>query len=70
MREWLTKKREELKFSQGKLAELCGISQSYISAIETGERNVPVHTAKKIATVLCFDWTEFYNEKTPRKKRR
>lgn len=62
MRDWLIEKRAKLKLSQNKLAEMCGVSQSYISAIENGERNVPVHTAKKIASVLCFEWTEFFKE--------
>ncbi len=64
MREWLIEKRAELKLSQNKLAEKCGVSQSYISAIKNGERNVPVRTAKKIASVLCFEWTEFFKEET------
>lgn len=66
MRDWLIEIREKLGVSQYKAAEMCGISQSYISAIELGTRNVPVPTAKKIAAAFEFDWQRFYeDEDTP-----
>lgn len=30
--------------------------------IESGNRDGPVHTAKKIAKVLDFNWTKFYED--------
>lgn len=42
------------------VAEQAGVCESYISHIENGKQSMPVHTAKKIAAVLGFDWTKFY----------
>ena len=60
MRNWLVVLRNNKKLSQYKVAELADISQSYYAAIELGQRGAPPHTAKKIAKVLEFDWTRFY----------
>lgn len=62
MREWLIKLREKSKLSQEEVAEKAGISQSFYSAIELGNRGnkLPVQTAKKIAEVLGFEWDMFY----------
>lgn len=62
MREWLSKQRNEKKMSQYDVAREAGISQSYYASIETGARGKPlnVEMAKKIAAVLEFDWTRFY----------
>ena len=66
MREWLKEIRKKKGLTQYEAAEICGISQSYFGAVEVGSRNVPVHTAKKIASVFGFDWQRFYeDEKTP-----
>jgi len=59
-RQWLKDKRINAKLTQRQISEFCGISESYYSLIENGIRNVPVKTAKKIAKILNFDWTEFY----------
>jgi len=58
MRDWLIKSRGDR--TQQSVADKCGISQNYYSMIENGERGVPVHTAKKIAKELGFDWVKFY----------
>ena len=60
MRLWLKEIREQRGISQYKAADICGISQSYYGAVEVGSRNVPVHTAKKIASAFEFDWQKFY----------
>lgn len=66
MRPWLKEIREKKGISQYKAADICGISQSYYGAVEVGTRDVPVHTAKKIASAFGFDWQRFYeDEKTP-----
>ena len=64
MRKWLSDLRDVQGISQYKAAELSGISQSYYAAIETGERGKPLNAdiAKKIANVLGFDWTRFYED--------
>lgn len=52
--------RIERGMTMKQVAEKAGISESYISVIESGKQSMPVHTAKKIAEVLGFDWTKFY----------
>ncbi len=61
MRKWLRKKRQEYGYTQEEIAFKANISQNHYSAIETGIRNPSVVTAKKIAEVLGFDWTLFFN---------
>lgn len=41
---------------------MVGISQQMYSKIERGEGNPSVDVAKKIAAVLGFEWTRFYDE--------
>lgn len=60
MRAWLIEMRGNR--SQKEIAEKCGISQNHYSWIETGERDPSVSTAKKIASVLGFDWVRFYDD--------
>ncbi len=60
MREWLISIRGER--TQQNVSDACGISQNFYSCIESGERNPSVDTAKKIAVVLGFDWTRFFEE--------
>ena len=64
MRKWLADIRISVKKSQQEVADAAGISQSYYAWIETGIRGKPlaVPVAKKIAAVLGFDWTRFYEE--------
>lgn len=62
MRVWLIKRREASKMTQDKISDMAGISRSAYSNIENGERNPSVETAKKIATVLDFDWTKFFEK--------
>lgn len=59
MKYWLRKKREDANLTQEQLAIKVGIARSTYGAIETGERNVRPHVAKKIASILDFDWTLF-----------
>lgn len=60
MREWLIKLRGNT--SQAEIAKKCGISQNFYSWIELGERRPSVETAKKIAAVLGFEWTRFFED--------
>ncbi len=48
--------------SQAELAEEVGLTQVMVSYIESGTRQPSVETAKRIAKVLNFDWTEFFND--------
>ena len=62
MRTWLRKIREEAKLTQEEVASKCGIGRATYGAIETGERNATVINAKKIANVLNFQWTLFFED--------
>ena len=61
-RNWLRIYRENKNKTQQEVAEKGDISQSAYAMIEIGERNPSVGTAKKIAEVLEFDWTKFYEK--------
>lgn len=63
MRKWLVELRKAANMSQQAVADEAGICQSYYAGIETGVRGKPlsVTIAKKIAAVLGFDWTRFYD---------
>lgn len=43
-----------MKISQGRLAELAGVSVHTISNLETGKGNVTVETLLKVAQVLGY----------------
>lgn len=62
IRNWLVAIRTEHGFSQKYVSEQIGIAQPYYCTIETGKRQPAVKTAKKIAKVLDFNWTRFYED--------
>ena len=63
MRSWLKKLRNEShNLTQEQLAKMVGISRTMITEIENGNANPSVKVAKKIAAVLGFPWTRFYEE--------
>ena len=62
MREWLFNIRKNKNFTMAEVANQAEISESYYSMIESGNRGVPVATAKSIAKALDFNWTRFYEE--------
>ena len=63
MRSWLKKLRHEShNLTQEQLAKMVGISRTMITEIENGNANPSVKVAKKIAAVLEFDWTRFYDD--------
>lgn len=51
--------------SQEEIALEVGISRAGYANIENGKRTPSVPVAKKIAAVLGFDWTRFYDEAGP-----
>lgn len=59
-REWLVKIRGNLTHEE--VAERSGIKRQYYSMIESGSRNPSVTVAKKIAAVLGFEWTLFFED--------
>ena len=48
----LRKYRTEKRYSQEKLAELCGLHRTYISDIECFQRNVSLENVQRIADAL------------------
>jgi len=63
MRHWLKELRSESgNMTQEQLAKKVGISRTMITEIENGNANPSVKVAKKIAAVLGFDWTRFYDD--------
>ena len=62
MRTWLREIRKENNFTMKQVAKKSGISESAYCFIERGSRNPSVNVAKKIAKVLGFNWTRFYEK--------
>ena len=60
MRNWLKQIRESSKQTQQEVADKAKISRPYYTRIEKGEYEIPISTAKRIAAVLGFDWTLFF----------
>lgn len=57
---WLKELRKAAGLSQYQIADKLGMSQSGYSGYEDGKRRIFPDTAKKIAAVLNFEWTRFY----------
>ncbi len=64
MRTWLRELRKNKNFTMAEVARKSNISEGYYSMIESGQRDVPVNTAKKIAKALDFEWILFFSEET------
>ena len=62
MREWLRVKRTDASMTEMEVSKLAGVAQPFYHNIEMGYKNPSVETAKKIAAVLEFPWTRFYEE--------
>lgn len=54
--------RKEKGFTQKALAEASGANQSSIARFESKKLRPKPETARRIAMVLGFAWTEFYEE--------
>lgn len=55
-------KRSEQNLTLKQVADAAKVSESYCSLIERGVCVPSVKTAKRIAEVLGFDWTMFFEE--------
>ena len=53
--------RKQKQYSQRKLAELCGISNTYISDMETGRTNPSLKTPTRLSEVLEVNIKEFFD---------
>ena len=54
--------RKQKGMTQETVSELAGIRRASYTNIEQGRRTPSVETAKRIASVLEFDWTCFFEE--------
>jgi len=64
----LKEKRLKKGLTQEDVATAAEIQTGSYCDIENGKKGTKPSTAKKIAAVLGFDWTEFYPDK-PQQKR-
>ena len=62
MRSWLIEARQQKGLTQKELAQQVQISQPSICDIEQGNKTPRPETAKRIAKVLGFDWTRFFDK--------
>ena len=62
MRKWLREKRLEMGLTLNDLAKEVGVSWQSISYYENGSRRPSPEIAQKIADVLGFPWTRFYED--------
>jgi len=60
LRKWLIEIRNGR--TQAQIAKAAGITQQMYSAIELGVRRPSVEVAKKIASVMGFNWTRFFED--------
>lgn len=60
IRGWLISIRSEKDMTQGAVANAAGIAQPSYFEIEKGISTPRPETAKRIAAVLGFEWTRFY----------
>ncbi|MBT9282087.1 MAG: helix-turn-helix transcriptional regulator [Hydrogenibacillus schlegelii] len=59
-RDWLVELRKQKGMTQEEVAKKVKINRSFYTQIENGTRNPSVDTAQKIAGLLSFDWTLFF----------
>jgi putative transcriptional regulator len=62
-RSWLRELRGSR--SQREMAREIGISRTYLSQLEQGQRNPAPELAKKMAVKLGVDWPKFFEEGEP-----
>lgn len=58
----MAKARKEKGLTQAELAQLLGITQRMVAAVEAGERRPSVDLAKRIGQVLDIPWMEFFED--------
>ena len=61
-RVWLAEIRKQQGKTQQEVADSAGISQAAYACIESGMKTPTVQTAKRIAAVLGFEWTRFFED--------
>ena len=67
-RKWLKQLRLKQCLNHEDVANAANIHRAYYTMIEGGHRNPSVDVAKKIAAVLGFEWTRFYEDQPEDRK--
>lgn len=62
MKEWLINLRNQKAMTQDEVAKSADMPRTTYSSIEQGRRRPSVENAMRIASVLDFDWTSFFEE--------
>ena len=62
MRNWLRDLRVKSNFTQKDVAERVNLDVTAISKYELGERRPSYETAKRVASLLGFNWTRFFED--------
>ncbi|MCL6455093.1 MAG: helix-turn-helix domain-containing protein [Alicyclobacillus sp.] len=62
--EWLESIRKAKRLTHQEVAVRAGISRHYYTMIANGNRRPSVEVAQRIANVLGFDWTIFFEQKS------
>lgn len=60
MREWFVVLRKKSNLTQQNIADEIGVTRQMISAIENGDAEPSVTTAKSLGNLLNFPWTRFF----------
>ena len=60
MRNWLKNARVKKGMTQAALSALAGVDVTAIGKYENGKRRPSPEVAQKIASVLGFSWTRFF----------
>lgn len=60
--EWILELRKAKGMTQEEVANATDVERASYSNIENGKRRPSVAVAKRIADVLGFDWTRFFEE--------
>lgn len=58
--DWLKDLRSKAGLSGESIAKRAEVTQQYYSFIENGKRRPSVAVAKRIAAILGFEWTKFF----------
>lgn len=56
--------REQKGYTVNKLANLAGVSQSYLRSIELGNKNPTIETLSTLCWALDISLLDFFNDKT------
>lgn len=62
VRKWLIDARESNRLTQHQISDTALISRAHYANIENGVRNPSNKVAKRIASILGFEWMRFFED--------